>query len=139
MKLLLSLALVLPIVATAQTVADVQTVAAMATANNTPIQTITGTDGTVCNLTKVAGKTIYAAFGCSLAGQTMKPIPIQSTSSVSGYVQVGQGSVLCLIGINPTATGVSFGSVGTAPPVGIAWACIPGPSGTIVSGSIIWP
>jgi hypothetical protein len=102
------------------------------------LQTVTGTDGTVCVLSKVPNAKIFAWWACALAGQTTKSAQIQSTSATSGFVVLGQGQVLCLVGINPTASPVAFGSLGSAPAAGIAWSCANG-TAAIVNGAVSWP
>src|ERR1035438_1164285 len=79
-----------------QTAIDVQNVVAAAQATLTTLQTITGTDGTVCVLSKVPNAKIFGWWACTLAGQTTKSAQIQSTSATSGFVVLGQGQVLCL-------------------------------------------
>jgi hypothetical protein len=80
-------------------------------------------------------------FSCVSADgkQMARTLQIQSASASSGSITVGQGGVLCLVGINPTASSVSFGSVGSAPASGIAWSCTPGDGVTIKTGTIAWP
>src|ERR1035438_2220288 len=122
-----------------QTAIDVQNVVAAAQATLTTLQTITGTDGTVCVLSKVANAKIFGWFACTLANQTLKTVQIQSTSAVSGFTILGQSQALCLIGINPTNAIVSFGSVGNAPVNGITWSCANGANGILLNGTVSWP
>ena len=123
----------------AQSVQDVQNLATLVASPFTVLQTITGSDGTVCTLAKVPGATILAYFQCALAGQALKPVEFSSTSTKSGYILLAQGQVMCMIALNPTASAVSWGSIGIAPAVGVAWSCANGPGGTVVSGTTNWP
>lgn len=138
MKLLLSLLLTSISFAQSVTVVDVQGIANLALANTSTLQVVTGSDGTVCTLSKLLNGKIYAWFNCSLNNQVIKTVQIQSTSTVSGYMIIGQGQALCLIGINPTNAAIAFGSVGSAPANGMAWSCANG-SSTVLSGTISWP
>lgn len=139
MKRLLAILAITSSLCAAQSILDVQGVANVAATTLTTLQTITGTDGTVCVLSKVANAKIFGWFACTLANQTLKTVQIQSTSTVSGFTILGQGQALCLIGINPTNAIVSFGSVGNAPVNGITWSCANGANGILLNGTVSWP
>jgi hypothetical protein len=127
--------------ASAQSVLDVFGISVLARSLPTELLTLAGTDGTTCSLVKIPSPSIYALFSCVSADgkQMARTLQIQSASANSGSITVGQGGVLCLVGINPTASSVAFGSVGTAPASGIAWSCTPGDGVTIKTGAIAWP
>lgn len=137
MKRLLLLTAAFACCAAAQSIVDVQNMAAVASAAVTPLQTLTGADGTVCKISKVPGKTIYVYFTCTLGGQSLSPAVIQSSGAASGNAIISQGGVMCYFGVNPTAVAVGYGSVGTAPAGGVAWSCAAG--GTAVNGTVSWP
>ena len=139
MKLLIGLLFASSIFA--QTVVDVAGIATLAQQTATIAQTITGTDGTVRNIVKQPSTTIYATFNCTNTDgkSTLKTVQIQTTDTFSYSVILGQSTVLRLIGVNPTAAIVSFGSVGSAPVKGIVWSCSTGDGITIKTGSVVWP
>ena len=122
-------------------ITDVQGVAKAAATTQPILQTITGVDGTKCYLVKQPSSTIYAGFACFSSDNlvTTKTVQIQSTGTVSNIEVLGQGQVLCMMGINPTTVIVSFGSVGNAPAKGIAWSCANGDGSTILTGTALWP
>src|ERR1035438_7995190 len=139
MKRILAILAITSSLCAAQSILDVQGVANVAATTLTILQTTTGTDGTVCVLSKVANAKIFGWFACTLANQTIKTVQIQSTSAVSGFTILGQSQALCLIGINPTNAIVSFGSVGNAPVNGITWSCANGANGILLNGTVSWP
>lgn len=129
-------------------VTDVHTTAKIALAANTFLLTLTSSAGTSCKLAKVSGSTISAVFACGSpdSKNVLRTAQIQATSTgpevqILGQLPfsttVGQG-ILCIIGLNPTSSPVTFGSVGTAPAVGISWSCSVD-AVTIQTGTANWP
>jgi hypothetical protein len=137
MKLLL-LSLI-PIGLSAQTIADVQNIATLAQTQLTVLQSVTGTDGTLCNLYKVPSSTINAYFACALGNQNIKTAQLLNSGTTKGNWILSQGTQLWIIGSNPTSSSVSFGSVGNAPAAGITWNAIAGAGAGVVSGTVTWP
>lgn len=136
-KLLLLLFAACSLAAAQINVSQVQALAQQATSAYTVLQTATGADGTTCTLYKTAGSTINGGLQCSLNGQTASPVVIVDTSTTSGFLWFAQGGVMWIIGENPTAAAVSFGSVGSAPAKGIAWAVAA--AGVTQTGTVSWP
>ena len=126
--------------ARAQDITDVFAIITAARSVSTVLVSLTGTDGTVCTLAKLSTNTISATWRCASADgkQVIKPATISSTSATSGTLALGQGAVLCLIAVNPTASAVTYGSLGSIPASGIGWSCT-ADSTTIKNGTAVWP
>lgn len=124
----------------AQNVTDVFGIAVLARNTPTVLATLTGSDGAACKLVKQPSATIYATWQCTSAdGNAIgKTYQITATGTNSHFLPVGLDTILCLIGINPTATANSFGTVGSAPANGIAWSCT-GDAKTSQNGTALWP
>lgn len=150
MKLLIAIFLCLPALF-AQGVNDVQNAKQAAFSTSTIALTVTASqgDGTVCTLNKVANGQIYAILACSSSdGKTALTSTNLRSNSTSTYgFTWGLGDVLCLIGVNPTATASTMGSLGPVPANGIAWSCstnirvggaVTGQTAP-TSGSVTWP
>jgi len=120
-------------------ISDVQNIVSLALSSPVLLQTVTGIDGTVCTLYKVPGPTISGSFTCALGSVSLRPALYQGTGTVSTFQVLGQGKALCLVGINPTAASVSYGSIGIASATGIAWNCEGGAGSPILSGTAVWP
>jgi uncharacterized Zn-binding protein involved in type VI secretion len=135
----------------AQTVADVQNEIASSKTNNTVALTVTASqgDGTVCTLKKQSGSSIVASLSCvSGDGKTvLNSGTLRSTGATTQFLPFGFGDVLCLLGINSTATAATMGSLGTIPVNGLGWSCSTNiASGGVitgqtapVNGSVVWP
>ncbi len=147
MKLLLSLVLLAAAALQAQTVTEAMAADKLALTNSTNVTTITASqgDGGSCSITKISGGQIIFTWSCASADgkQTLRPGPIQSLSTTASSVGMLFGDILCLIGINPTSTAVSMGSIGSVPAKGIGWTCttsITGGGSTVpTGGTVIWP
>jgi hypothetical protein len=125
----------------AQTVLDVTSILQLAGKTPTLLQTITGTDGNVCTLTKEPGPNIWMLWGCngSTSGVQTRTAQITSTgTTAASSIFFNQGIAACLIGLNPTAAAVTMGSLGSVPAKGAAWSCTPDMA-TILTGTVTWP
>jgi len=124
----------------AQTVLDVTSILQLASKTPTLLQTITGTDGNVCTLTKEPGSSIWLLWGCngSNGTQTRTAQLTATSTTAASSVFLNQGIAACLIGLNPTAAAVSMGSLGSVPAKGAAWSCTPDMA-TILTGTVTWP
>jgi hypothetical protein len=134
MRLLIGLVLCLGL--KAQTLIDVQAITTAALSQITVLQSVTGTDGTVCTLSKVTSKTIYGYFNCTNGLKTVQLIPVGTTSAT--YWPLGGGGQFWLIAANPTTAIVNFGSLGNVPVNGMVWNAT-GNGTTLVSGQVTWP
>lgn len=130
----------------AQTVQDAHAAVKSAVLTSTPAVTITATqgDGGSCVLTKLQGGQINLGVTCSSTdGKTVKRTTITSQSTAAKFTDILFGDVFCLLVTNPTAAAVTMGSVGPAPPKGIAWSCTTGitdgGSTALVAGAVSWP
>jgi hypothetical protein len=138
----ITLALFTAILALGQDVTDVRAIAKTATVANTIVATITGTDGTICKLAKVAGNTISAVFACGNTASTnvMRTAQLQATGTAPSTQILGQDTVLCLLVLNPTSAAYPAGTVGNTPAKGLGWSCTgDGISANIQTGSVVWP
>jgi hypothetical protein len=125
--LILSIFAVHALAAQTPTAIDAQNVIAAAQATLVPLQTITGTDGTVCQLSKVPGASISGWFACTLGKQSLRPVTFQSTSPTGIPIYIGMGKAFGWV------------MVGNTPTAGISWQFANGDGATILTGSVAWP
>jgi len=137
----------LPFAGYAQSVTDMSNSVALASTDSIVAVTITASqgDGGSCTITKLKSGTIAWTYSCAdaTAKTTARSAVIRSNATAPVVMPLGQGDVLCLIAMNPTAAPVTLGSLGSVPAKGIGWSCttnITGGGQTAPSnGSITWP
>ncbi len=151
MKHLLMIVFISVITLYGQTTADVIDIEFRAAAVSSIAISITAVqgDGVSCFLTKAAGGKITLSTSCSSADgkTTYNAGVIRSNGTTTSIVALGFGDVLCLLGVNPTASASAMGSLGNVPANGVAWSCSTNirTAGTItgqsapVAGSVVWP
>ena len=130
-----------------QNVADVAASITYARTSSTIVATITATlgDGTICQIIKLNLPKINARLQCTSAdGKSVYgSAPLTSTSTATWVLPFGYGDVTCLLGVNPTASPVTMGGLGSIPSNGIGWSCTTNISGSgqtpLVNGSVTWP
>lgn len=111
---------------------------------------------TLCRATKVTGKIIRFSYYCASSpgshergatagsytayGAAQDVLTIGLSSSILNPITlIPTGGVTCLITINASPSSpFVFGSIGTAPPNGIAWSCS-GSNFPPLSGTAVWP
>jgi hypothetical protein len=141
MKRLLLLTLIFAIPAFCQDATGISDAIYRAIAPLTPLVTLTSVDGTVCQLVKLASPTIYASYQCQSADKktSVNWAPVKSASAAASFLTFGLGpNTLCVVALNPTASAVTMGSLGSVPASGISWSCAKDQS-TIVAGTAVWP
>jgi hypothetical protein len=128
--------------ASAQSILDLLNLQHVITSNWVLEQTITGTDGTACQIIKVPNSTIYAWFSCVNGTTLLKSAQIMATGTAAQSNAFIAGQVACVIAANPTAAAVTEGSLGSVPAGGIAWQCANGDGKTLIPsipGTVTWP
>jgi len=137
--------------ARAQSAADALNIDNLALTDNTVALTVTASqgDGSSCTLSKLKGGSIAVSLACQSADGkiSVKSGALRAAGSAVQTTPFGFGDVLCLLGINPTGSPVTMGSLGSIPASGVAWSCSTNirANGAVtgqtvpVNGSVVWP
>jgi hypothetical protein len=86
-------------------------------------------DGSQCTATQNAGAKVNLTFACfsPIRGLPSETHRIYNAGSPQPRQAVPQtvhfGDIVCMFGVNPTAAPADFGSLGSAPPSSIRYAC----------------
>lgn len=104
-------------------------------------------DGTICTIKKVSGSSVNAILACSNSQITYNQLTLRAAGTNANSTIWGLGDVLCILGINPTNTAITMGSLGSISINSVGWSCstnirtssiVTGQT-SIVSGSVSWP
>ena len=96
----------------------------------------TTASGETCEITKVDGAQVAGTVSCSsAAGKSL--MPFLATGTVPRAFEFGTAAIAGFVLLNPTPNVAMMGSLGPAPPNGIAWQLVG--DGPMQSGSEQWP
>ena len=147
-KILLLSAMFTVAALSAQDVTDVASILLLARTTTTTVLTITASqgDGSTCTMSKVTGNSINVMLACNTSDSKTQvtSVQVRSSSTTAQWMPFGFGSVLCILGLNPTTGPVSAGTFVSIPANSLAWRCTTnisatGMQTTPVSGSVSWP